>query len=178
MGGFMARAKQGIRIKTKKIERTNGGVERESTVSVVVDDPAKIREVKLGVRLATGQRVTKFEWPHLNVLPLYDAAVAAELNAVDKFKMDGEEWAGWRVPSAKLPGLNGFKTAFGLSPAIPEGQTVMWAVVYHDEPFSGDHVYIGYADVTPPPPTPKPTRRETKQKRTRPRATKQTRKKR
>ena len=175
MGGFVLRTKQGIRIKTKKIQGKNGGVERESRVTVSVDETTIKDYIKLGVRIGEEQEVTKFSLGRFRVLSVSrDNLVEEELNGVDKFKMDGEKWVAWRIPTKALPGLNGFRTSFGLSRAIPEGQTVMWAVAYGDEPFSGEHVYIGYADVTPP----EPPRAAAARRPARPRPRKQARKKR
>jgi hypothetical protein len=179
MGGFVLRTKQGIRIKTKKIQGRNGGVERESRVTVSVDETTIKDYIKLGVRIGEEQEVTKFSLGRFRVLSVSrDNLVEEELNGVDKFKVDGEKWVAWRIPTKALPGLNGFQTSFALSRAIPEGQTVMWAVAYGDEPFSGNHVYIGYADVTPPEPPRATSAHRPARRPARPRARKQARKKR
>ncbi len=151
MGGLTRRIKQGIKIKTLTKKAANGGIERTSRVNV--DKGAVLKdEVKLGVRIRSGQKITKFMLDKKDIFSIgYDTQVEQDLAAQKRFEMDGEEWRGWRISTKQLPAnLGNFPTEFALTPADPEGQTVMWAVVYAGDPegFASEHVYIGYADVS------------------------------
>jgi len=148
----LEKLKQGIKIKTTTHPHSTAkGVERASRVKIL---EAKPGIVKLGVRIRNGQTITVFKLDRVDMMDGHhpiDPAVGSELNLVDRFKMDGETWVGWTIQEVDLPGnLSNFRTEFGLNPPDLDGQTLMWAVTYTKERFDGDHVYVGYADVTPP----------------------------
>ncbi|HTO13735.1 MAG TPA: hypothetical protein VMQ51_19340 [Candidatus Binatia bacterium] len=97
------------------------------------------------------QRITEFYLNGVDVRTLpRNPEAERELNELPRFALEGEHWIVWNVSSAQLPPSSGFDTSFALSPAYPDGQTVMWAVAYAGESYADDHVYVGYADVTRP----------------------------
>jgi hypothetical protein len=154
MGVRGRKPRQGIRIKTKHIKAAGGGVRRESRVKVDEKEPRGA--IHLGVRIGERQRLTEFFLDDLAVHRLpYNQEAQDLLNTLDAFKLDGERWSAWTIPKDKIPSLEGFETSFGLTPARADGQTVMWAVAYARETFAGEHVFIGYADVTRPPRRPR-----------------------
>jgi len=156
--GTRDRVKQGIHIKTTHPPHTTPGgttVERQSRVSVT---DGQRKPVYLGVRIRDNQTITKFMLGNVDMTlndPNHpkDTSASAVLNSLERYRADGETWSAWKIQPVHLPqNLSNFKTEFGVDHPDLDGQTVMWAVVYADEPagFAGDHVYIGYADVTPP----------------------------
>jgi hypothetical protein len=145
MGARDLKPKQGILIDGKKY-KDGVHVRRVSKVKLDVQDAHADQGVKLGVRIAHDQEITELtmERNDIQALPR-DPASEAELESNDP--AGGEKWRAWRVPRHLLPGnLDGFRTRFRVT--HPKGtQTVKWAVVYADQPFSGGYVIFGFADV-------------------------------
>jgi hypothetical protein len=145
MGALKKKTTQGILIDGHKY-KDGANVLRKSKVTVVPPDGSPKQGIKLGVRIASDQDVVEFKLGQAAIQDLpRDGDSESELDTNDP--AGGESWRVWRVPRGLLPpNLKDFKTTFRLSP--PKAiQTVKWAVVYANQPFSGGFVIFGHADV-------------------------------
>lgn len=144
MGALTLKPKQGILIDGRKF-KDGSNLLRKSTVTVKEGSKPK-QGVRLAVRIGEKQDILEFKLgeSRIDMCPR-DPEGEAQLQQQDGAV--AEKWIAWQVPRELLPtSLGGFKTTFRL--ARPTGvQSVKWAVVYDDEPFSGGYVIFGTADV-------------------------------